>query len=195
MKKKVLAILLATVMALSVTACGETTDRNADETTVETQNTQEMVSFENAEDISAFFDELYQGVGEGMVPKMIESIDVDLQDKDMVSYNTGLTDLSQIESITISESAISSVAYSALLIRTKEGADNQAIANEIMDKIDPNKWICVGAEKQLIAQMGNDLFYVMGSKDTVKAVFDSAAKTAQKRNLQVNILSEKTNQQ
>lgn len=194
MKKKMLAIFLAGVMALSVTACGGTANRNSDETNVETQNTQEMVSFQNAEDVSAFFDEIYQGVSNELIPKMIESIDMDLEDKDMVTYNTGLTDLSQIEGITLSESAMSSVAYSALFIRTKDGADVEGIATEIMDKIDPRKWICVGAEKQLIAQMGNDLFYVMGSKDTVKAVFDSAAKAAQSRNLSVNIISEKTNE-
>lgn len=195
MKKKILVVMLAVMMTMSATACGTTKDRNSDETKVETQDTQEMVSLENAEDVAAFFDEVYQGVGEGVVPGMIESLDVDLQDIDMVSYNTGLTDLSQIEGITISESPISSVAYSALYIRTKAGADSEAIGREIMEKIDPNKWICVGAQKQLVARMGNDLFYVMGSKDAVKAVFDSATKAAQNRNLTVNIISEKTNQE
>ena len=119
--------------------------------------------------------------------------ELDLQDVDTVSYHTGLTDLSQIEGITISEPMMSSVAYSVVYIRTKEGADTEQIRQTLMDNVNPAKWLCVTAEKQIAGRFGDDIFFVMAAADTADLVYGEAVKIAEARTMTVEEALEKTN--
>lgn len=76
----------------------------------------------------------------------------------MIQYHTGLTDLSGVEGVYLSESMMSSVAYSAVYIRTNDEGDAKVVLQSLMDNINPAKWVCVSAEKQVGALFGNDIF-------------------------------------
>lgn len=88
---------------------------------------------------------------------------------------------------------MSSVAYSAVYIRTNDEGDAKVVLQSLMDNINPAKWVCVSAEKQVGALFGNDIFFVMGSPDTVDEVYKSAAAAAQGRGLNVSEMMEKNN--
>lgn len=197
MKKKIALLLMTIMITGAVTACGSNTDtgsdRTSDEVQTQTQEEAGMVHLGSAEEVAAFLDEMYANVPTDMIPAGITSTELDLTDTEMVSYQTGLTDLSQIEGITLSESMIGSVAYSVVYIRTQEGADAEAIRQTLMDNIDPAKWICVTAEKQIAGLFGDDIFYVMAAADTADLVYAEAVKAAQSRNMKVAEPLEKTN--
>lgn len=195
MKKKIVLLLMTVMLTGTVTACGGNTDtnRSSDEVQTKTQEAEGMVHLGSAEEVAAFLEEMYTNIPTDMVPMSLATTELDLQDTDTVSYHTGLTDLSQIEGIAISEPMMSSVAYSVVYIRTKEGADVEQIRQTLMDNIDPAKWLCVTAEKQIAGLFGNDIFFVMSAADTADLVYDEAVKVAESRTMKVGEPLEKTN--
>lgn len=200
MKKKIAALLMTTVLTTGlITGCGSNqTEDNRTSDEVQTEEVKEpegMVHLETAEDVTAFFDELYQGVPQDMLPASIATTELPLEDMEMVTYHTGLEDVSGIEGIYLSESMIGSVAYSALYIRTNDEADARQLRQTLMDKINPAKWICVTAEKQIAALFGNDVFFVMGASDTADEVYNQAKASAESRQMTVTEAIEKTNAQ
>lgn len=195
MKKKIALLLMTVMLTGTVTACGGNTDtdRSSDEVQTQTQEAEGMVHLGSAEEVAAFLDEMYTNIPTDMIPMSLATTELDLQDIDTVSYHTGLTDVSQIEGIAISEPMMSSVAYSVVYIRTKEGADVEQIRQALMDNIDPAKWLCVTAEKQIAGLFGDDIFFVMSAADTADLVYDEAVKVAESRTMKVGEPLEKTN--
>lgn len=196
MKKKIALLLMTAMLTGMITACGNNTgntNRNADEVQTQTQDEEGMVHLENAEEVAAFLDEMYTNIPEDMIPANIMTTELDLQDMETISYHTGLTDVSQIEGISLSESMIGSVAYSVVYIRTQEGADAELIRQNLMDNVNPAKWICVTAEKQIAGLFGDDIFFVMAPADTADLVYKEAVKAAESRNMKVAEPLEKTN--
>lgn len=189
--------LAAIVMALSLsmlTGCGNRGGRTSDEvSTEENADTAGMVHLNSVDEVSAFMDEVYGGVAEDLLPMEVTTTELDLGDTDMISYHTGLSDLDGIEGIYLSESMMSSTAYSAVYIRTTDEADAEAIRTQLMDNINPAKWICVTAEQQYAVLLGNDIFFVMGHQDTASAVLEKAIAAAESRNMKVSDKLEKAN--
>ena len=200
MKKKTIVRkigMIAVVMTLSMamlTGCGKSADRSSDEvSTEENADTAGMVHLNSADEVSAFFDEVYGGVAEDLLPMNVVMTELDLGDADLLSYQTGLTDLDGIEGVYLSESMMSSTAYSAVYIRTADGADAEGIRKQLMDKIDPAKWVCVTAEQEYAVIFGNDIFFVMGYQDTASEVLSKAITAAESRNMKVSDTLEKSN--
>ena len=199
MKKKIILVLIMSMVIGTLAGCNGNNGRNSDEVTTE-QNLEGMVHLENADAVSAFFEEVYSKVPNDLLPGNIETTQLDLSDADVVGYNTGFADFgngdaisSQIEGIYVSESMIGSVAYSAIYIRTKDEADAEMIWNTLMENVNASKWICVTAQKEISAVFGNDIFFVMGAQDTADAVYAEAKKAAQSRGMSVSEAKEKIN--
>lgn len=200
MKKKtiagkigVIALALALSMAM-LTGCGGDTGRNSDEVTTEqAADSAGMVHLESAEEVSAFMDEVYAGVAQELLPMNVTTTELDLNDADMIEYHTGLVNLTGIEGLYLSESMISSVAYSAIYIRTNDEADTEVLRQMLMDNINPSKWVCVTAEKEYAVILGDDIFFVMGAQDTAEAVLNQAITVAQSRNMKVSDTIKKEN--
>ena len=178
--KRFAVLCLAAVLSFSMlTGCGAKSDRNSDEVTGdETLDPSGMVHLESVDEVSAFFDEVYEGVAQDLLPYEIQTTELDLNDADMLEYHTGLTDMTGIAGIYLSESMMSSTAYSAVYIRTNDEGDAKEILQNLMDNINPAKWVCVSAEKQVGALFGNDIFFVMSFSDTADEVYKNAAAAA-----------------
>ena len=200
MKKKtignkfgIIVVTLALSMAM-LAGCGNTSDRNADEvSTEEAADPAGMVHLESAEDVTQFMDEVYEGVGQDLLPMNVTTTELDLNQSDMVEYHTGLVAPDGIEGIYLSESMITSTAYSAIYIRTNDEVDAETIRQQLMDSVNPAKWVCVTAEKQSAVILGNDVFFVMGFTDTADAVIEQAIEAAKKRDMKVSDTLEKSN--
>lgn len=193
MKRKMLCVMMSMVLMGMAVGCGTGGDRNPDEVTTEAADKEEMVHLESAEDVAAFFEEVYQAVGENNLPSSLTTTELDLSDADMISYQAGLSDTSQIAGITMSEPMMSSIAYSAVYVRTADGADTDSIAQEMMENINPAKWLCVEAQKQLVATIGSDVFYIMAESVNVDNVMGEVKNYAEKNNMSLTIINEKTN--
>lgn len=133
----------------------------------------------SAEEVTAFLENVYATVGQENLPMMLQHTALDLTDMDAVTYNTGLTSIDGIDGIVVSESGVGSIAYSLVYIMTADGADADAIQTELMEKINPAKWVCVSAEKLISVRLGSDVLLVMGDSTLAGSVYDAVVETAQ----------------
>ena len=151
--KKITAMILAMVMVLSLAACGGKDAGNS-----ASQETKKL-----------------EGTMEELVNKVIEAqpvefmggiMPVDLGDtsedgKWALSYFTGLQDASAITDVAVYEPMMGSQAFSLVMVRTVEGADPKAVAEEMKAGIDPRKWICVQADQVMLAGYGDVVMFIM----------------------------------
>lgn len=73
----------------------------------------------------------------------------------------------------VSESGMSTSAYSFMLIRTEDEASAKALASEITETVDPAKWICVFAEATEASSKGNLVAVVMANQDSADAILNA----------------------
>ena len=145
--KKFLALVLVLMMAVSMAACGS---KGADKAPLEgTMEENVMKVMEIAP-----------------VEFMVGTMPVDLTDtsedgKWALSYFTGLSDASKITDVCVYEPMMGSQAFSLVMVRTAEGVDPKAVAEEMKAGIDPYKWICVGADEIMAAGYGDTVMFIM----------------------------------
>ena len=85
----------------------------------------------------------------------------------------------KVKEAAVSEPMMGSQAYSFVLIRLKDAADAEDVANAVIEGIDPRKWICVEADDVRVMTKGDVVaLYMVGSQfgdeisgDTVEKVF------------------------
>ena len=101
------------------------------------------------------------------------TMDLDLTDSDAVRYNTGLESGDKLLAAAVSE-AMMGQAYSLVVARVKDAADAPQVAKDIYDKVDTDKWICVGADTKTAAYCGDVvLFFMAGSQFAESATTES----------------------
>ena len=158
--KKLIALLLALVLMMTFVACGEKKEETP-----------------KAENLTGTMEEVITAINEkhGAVELPLMTMALDLTDMDGVTYNTGLTAVDGVSDIAISE-PIMSQAYSLVLVRTKDGASAEAVAKEMLEKINTRKWVCWEADTKTAAYYGDvAMFFMVSSEfasqtDTTKMV-------------------------
>ena len=144
--KMFISVILMAALALSLfAACGKTDDapKGAD------------LSGESAE---ALVNKIY----ETKVPEFaLMTMPVDLADAEMVAWQTGVSDPALLKEAVISESMMSSQAYSMVMVRVNDAAKAEEVAQMMLDNIDPRKWICVAADDIDAAIYGDLVLFVM----------------------------------
>ena len=145
--KKLIALMLVIAMAASLAACGnKAADKTPLEGTME-ENTMKVMEIAPVE---------FMG---GIIP--VDLTDTSEDGKWAVSYFTGLSDAAKITDVAVYESMMGSQAFSLVMVRTAEGADPKAVAEEMKSGIDPRKWICVGADEIMAAGYGDTVMFIM----------------------------------
>lgn len=120
----------------------------------------------NLEDIMSF---MYQGIPEDEKPMMLTNFELD---EENVEGFLGTTDIEFEEGIA-SESGIGSIAHSVVLLRTKKGANVEAVKKQIEDNINPRKWICVEAEKCIVKSKGDLIIVIMTNSEDAQNIESS----------------------
>ncbi len=160
--KKILCLVLAFAMALSLAACGGNTE----------PETPDVPAFELTGTLKEIADKIY--ANETVTDEMaIETNDMILEDIDGLTYNLGVASADAIESAVLSEPMMSSIAYSLALVKAKEGADIEALKNEILNGVNYRKWICVAAEKVAVVNCGNVIMMIMSSEEIVDGILNA----------------------
>lgn len=157
--KKMIALLLALVLMMTFVACG---DKN------------ESPKVEN---LTGTMEEVIAAINEkhGAVELPLMTMALDLTDMDGVTYNTGLASVENVSDIAISEPMMGQ-PYSLVLVRTKDGTNAKAVAEEMYNKIDTRKWVCMEADTKTAAYYGDvAMFFMVSSEfasqtDTTKMV-------------------------
>ena len=162
--KKIFAIFFAALMVLCFAACNKSDNNNS----------------EDDSNISMSLEEIINAVYEkNPVELRLETTSIDISDADMLKAFTGLDSADKIQEAVVSEPMMGSQAYSFVLIRLKDAADAEDVANAVIEGIDPRKWICVEADDVRVMTKGDVVaLYMVGSQfgdeisgDTVEKVF------------------------
>lgn len=188
MKKALICLSLLAAMAL--TACGGAKDSiEATPTPLpddvmnqpatpdgdgEVDSGMEMTSETGAEltadaELSGMVDKIYEAYPVELM--MMTTSAVDLSDESWLTYNTGLTaeQGALVDAGVLSESMTGSQAYSLVLLRVKDEADAQTIADAVLDNVQMNKWVCTMADKARVATFGDKVLFVMSNSELTDA--------------------------
>lgn len=129
----------------------------------------EKVKIDNVEDMKAMLKSIYEKLNDEL--PTLETAEIDASDEMQVSAYTGLSSNKDIEKMVVSEPLMNAQAYSALVIKVKDGANIENIKKDILDNINMRKWICVSAEKLYITNSGNIIFVIMSNEDWASSVY------------------------
>lgn len=136
-----------------------------------------VTKVENAEDALNFIAANVYSLCPDNVPMYTEGIEIPLTETDTIEFMTGLTDTTGINEIIVSQSGVGSIPYCYILLRT-DGSDVAGVQERLGNSVNPNKWICVSAEKVSTVSLDNDVVLVMGYSDTVEAIMDATVTAA-----------------
>ena len=158
--KKLIALLLALCLMMAFVACGEKKEETP-----------------KVENLTGTMEEVIAAINEkhGAVELPLMTMTLDLADMDGVTYNTGLESVEGVSDIAISEPMMGQ-PYSLVLVRTKDGVSAEAVAKEMLEKINPRKWVCMEADTKTAAYYGDvAMFFMVSSEfasqtDTTKMV-------------------------
>lgn len=116
-------------------------------------------------ELSGMVDKIYEAHPVELM--MLTTSAVNLEDESWCTYNTGLdaTQAAKVDAGVLSESLTGSQAYSLVLLRVKDKADAQTIADAILNNIQMNKWVCTMADKARVATFGDKVLFVMSNSE------------------------------
>ena len=137
--KKILALFLAAMMAFGFAACNKPADDN---------NGGSGVSMSLNEIIDAVYKK-------NPIDLSLETDSVDISNADMLNAFTGLDSADKIKEAVVSEPMMGSQAYSFVLVRVKDAADAEEVADAMINGINPRKWICVEADDVRVMVKGD----------------------------------------
>ena len=169
--KKLIALLLAGVMALSLVACGSSNDTKNDEPAgdqpaeiTSALNLLETVWNDYADD------EKFSVIGGGPdAEQMVEDAPAafDLTDRSLAEINLVLPESAQVDEAAslihmLNANTFTAAAYHAT-------GDAQALATELRDAVQANRWMCGFPDKVVVAVRGEYVAVVFGAEDLVDA--------------------------
>lgn len=166
-------LALAMAAAISLAACGASSQSAvatpAPTATPETSTAEEGMTEEATPaetpapdaELSAMVDSIYKVYPVELM--MMQTTAIDLNDEAWLTYNTGLSaeQADLIASGVKSESMTGSQAYTLVLLRLKDAADAQTVADTMLEKMDPARWVCVMADKMRVATFDDKVLFVM----------------------------------
>ena len=136
------------------TASTEATTEKQPETTVETSN---------KTDLTALMAKIY-----GSLEEHPDVWNADIT-KENSSYYVGIENIDFVEGLA-SYAMMRVVPHSVCLLLLEEGTDIEAVKKEILEKINPRKWICAGVdrEKVIVDSVGNIVIAIIDDKQPEK---------------------------
>ncbi len=109
--------------------------------------------------LNEIMDKLYEGISEQELPMMVD--DIPLNDENFKQY--AFVEVEYKEALA-SESMTGSTPHSVVLIRLEDAKDAQKAVEDIKEKADPRKWICVEAENVYVLSKGDLVLLVMSNE-------------------------------
>ncbi len=169
--KKLLSVVLALTMVLSMAACGGK-KTEATEPALSVEGTMEELLNKTIEQRPVEF------MG-GVIPvDMTDSTEDGLW---AIKSYTGLDSAEKITEAAAYEPMMGSMAFSMVLVRVANEEDSKAVAESMKSGIDTRKWICVEADDLKVAGFGDVVMLIMLNSDsgmTAQSFVDAFAKVA-----------------
>lgn len=147
--KKLLALLLVCTTLTCLTACGE-----------------KNVEGELSEIMDNIYTDVFAGLADDEKPNLM-NINVLEEAPDNIEYYIGTKEI-DYEEIYASEPMMSSIAYSVVLVRMKDGANIEDAKTKIKETVNPRKWMCVEVPEEdvIVKNKGNLIILIMVADET-----------------------------
>lgn len=149
--KKLLALLLVCTTLTCLTACGE-----------------KNVEGELSEIMDNIYTDVFAGLADDEKPNLM-NINVLEEAPDNIEYYIGTKEI-EYEEIYASEPMMSSIAYSVVLVRMKDGANIEDAKTKIKETVNPRKWMCVEVPEEdvIVKNKGNLIILIMVADETTR---------------------------
>jgi len=159
--KKILAFILASAMMLSVASCGSKDNNTSSNTSSE--NTSSSTPVEEPKEYTGTLTDLVAGIYTDITFEFPigEPMEIAVSDAEVLPFYLGTADTAAFTEAYFSEAMMGSQAYSLCVARLADASKAEAIAKEVAEKTDMNKWICVGATDLMVLTYGDVLMMVM----------------------------------
>lgn len=146
--KRILALVLAALMMLSVAACG-------------TKEEETVTPYEGT------LEDLVTAIYEIHMPEfsVAPAMAIDVSDADAVNYYFGLQNGDSLTEAVWAETMFGSQPYSLCIARVKADADMAAVKQEIFDNMNMRKWVCVAADHMIVGDARDLVIMVMVGND------------------------------
>ncbi len=157
--KKLLAIIMSAMLAVSMVACGSKNNSSNDANSTNTP--------------SASLQEIMTQITDVPSMKDLSTMEVEMTAEDWEFHTK--TKMPEGAEGLVSDAMIGSQAHSVVLIKLQEGADVEAIAKEIYEKHTDgsrSKWVCVEPEKVEVVNKGNIILFVQSYEDSAKEIVE-----------------------
>lgn len=181
--KNLAITLTALTLALALAACGSTagsssgTASSGAASSSTSSSTTQSGSTEavDTSDLTIVMDALFNGIAEDQMPMLMPQEDgskyAPLTEENS-EYNTGVA-LSAYKEGICAEAAMSAQSHSVCLLKANSAEDAAQLAKDVAANANPNKWICVGAERTIVAYSGDTVLLAMSYNDLAQTVLDN----------------------
>ena len=165
--KKILALILAMVMALGLVACGGSNGGEG------AGAGDDMALTDIAAKLPEGIDEDLASALQTMtleeLAEMVADGDAEQAKKDMFTAKTFIEPIEGAEMV-VQEPMMGSIAHIATLIRLPEGSDVEAVRADIEANANPRWLICAEAEKTIVAHIDDVVMLVMSEAATADKI-------------------------
>ncbi len=184
--KKLAITLTALTLALALAACGSTAGSSSSTASSGAASTSSSASSSASSessstaavatsDLTSLMDALFSGIAEDQMPMLMPQEDgskyAPLTEENS-EYNTGVA-LSAYKEGICAEAAMSAQAHSICLLKANSAEEAAKLAEDVAANANPNKWICVSAERTIVAYSGDTVLLAMSFNDLAQTVLDN----------------------
>lgn len=181
--KKLAITLTALTLALALAACGSTAGSSS--STASSGAASSSTSYSTAQsgstetvdtsDLTTVMDALFDGIAEDQMPMLMPQEDgskyAPLTEENS-EYNTGVA-MSAYKEGLCAEAAMSAQAHSICLLKANSAEEAAKLAEDVAANANPRKWICVEAERTVVAYSGDTVLLAMSYNDLAQTVLDN----------------------
>lgn len=154
--KCLLMLLSASVL---LTACAKAETGDGETTTVATTREGNTNSNNTPAD-SRTLEEIYTDVVDGVSAELPALVQQSVKSS-RFDYYFGISKPAGALEAMVAEPAIGSIPFAITLLRVDSSADADALAQEIKEKVDPRRWVCVAASYVETAVKGDIILLVL----------------------------------
>ncbi len=161
MKKRMITLVLISVMTMVMTACGGSTENETEEVVDLGTSMEVLDAIYGAAELDPDLEEQIVNGGFQQA-ELEESMEAMFLGEAEVTYEDGA----------VSAPLMSSIAYQVVVLQLEYGQDVEAAKTELLDTADTGKWVCVEPETVVAESNGNYILFIMADTETANALVE-----------------------
>lgn len=178
--KKLALTLTALTLALALAGCGVSNAGSGSSSMGASSASSSIAQSGDSQsaasgDLTSVMDSLFDGIAEDEMPMLMPQEDgskyAPLTEENS-EYNVGVARNAYKEGI-CAEAAMSAQAHSICLLKANSADDAAQLAKDVAAGANPRKWVCVEAERTIVAYSGDTVLLAMSYDNLAQTVLDN----------------------